>query len=233
MLQFKNISRILTVVLIISLSLITFSTSINEPIFASEVQMDSLTNDEISNAIIRDYPLLISSLKESPDAYGYESGDLDGISFLNPVRFITPDSNIEDLQLGKKLYTLHIPLINKNNEIIAIYTIIKTDNCINGTIGKDFAPMLNKAKSDGIISAALFQNTSGLYVSSLDGQYTLNMKLSKVTEFTDFHVLINNSLKGPYVIINLSEINQTLTDDAKNVMDSWHEEKSISIKSDN
>lgn len=229
MLQFKNIRRILTVVLIISLSLVTFSASANELVLASEIQMDSLTNDEISNAIISDYPLLISSLKESPDAYGYASSDLDGISFLNPVRFITSDSNIEDLQMGKMLYTLHIPLINKNNEIIAIYTVIKTDNGINSTIGKDFAPMLNKAKSDGITSAALFQNTSGLYLSSCVDQYTINMKLTKVTEFADSQVIINNSIKGPYIIINLSEINQALTDDAKNVMDSWHEGKSISI----
>lgn len=86
MIQFNKIRRILTVVLMISLSLITFSISTNLPVFASAVQIDSLTNDEISNAIIRDYPALISSLKESPDAYGYKSYDLEGISFLNPVR---------------------------------------------------------------------------------------------------------------------------------------------------
>ncbi len=218
MIKFTRIRRILTVVLMIFFSLISFSTFINLPVFATDIQIDSLTKDEISNAIIRDYPALISSLKNSPDAYGYTSCDLEGISFLNPVRFITPDYSIEDLQLGKKLYTLHIPLMNKNKELIAIYTIIKTDNGINSTIGKDFAPMLNKAKTDGITDATLFQNANGLFVSASDGQYILNMKLAKVSEFADFQVQKNNLYSCPYVTINLSEVNQALTDDAKSVM---------------
>lgn len=227
MIQTNKIRRILTVVLMIFLSLITFSISTNLPVFASAVQIDSLTNDEISNAIIRDYPALISSLKESPDAYGYKSFDLEGISFLNPVRFITPDYSVEDLQQCKKLYTLHIPLINENKEVIAIFTIIKTENGINSTIGKDFAPMLNKAKTDGIENAKLFQNSNGLFVGASDGRYILDVKLAKVQEFADFQVIDNNSLSGPYVIINLTEINQTLTDEAKNAVNSQIGDRSI------
>lgn len=216
--KFKGLRRILSVVLIISLSLITFSTTCNLPIFASETQVESLTNIEISNAIIRDYPALISSLKSSPDAYGYTSSDLEGISFLNPVRFITPEYSIEDLQQCKKLYTLHIPLMNEKKEVIAIFTIIKTDNGINSTIGKDFAPMLNKAKADGIINVALFQNSNGLFVSASDGRYILNMKLAKVSEFADFQVIKNNTLSVPYLITNLSEVNQALTIEANNAI---------------
>lgn len=117
----KLLSYVLTVVFMLS---ILFATSCRS-VSTAEISSDSISLDDVSAAIKHDYPVLISSLKDSPEAFGFESTNLSGICFLNSVRFITPEYSVDDLQQGKNLHTLHFPLMNENGEIFAVFTIIK------------------------------------------------------------------------------------------------------------
>lgn len=208
---FKKCRKILTIGLIIFIPLLM----IKSQIFSAVFNTGPLTEEEIFSAIREDYPALVSSIKADPEAYGYKSADLEGIRFLNPVRFITADYSSDDLGSGKKLTTLHIPLINESQKILAIFTVIKSDSGINCTIGVDFAPMLNRAKQDGIMKAALLQTTSGLFAASLEGGYILDRNLEQVSGFSELQTLKLKSAAGPYVIIDLWAVNQTLTEVAR------------------
>lgn len=207
----KILSYILTAIGVLSILSATSCQSVSAP----ENTTDSISQDDISAAIKQDYPALISSLKNAAESFGFALTDLSGICFLNPVRFITPEYSLDDLQQGKNLHILHFPLMNENGEIFAVFTIIKTEEGVNSTLGIDFAPMLNKAKFDGIEEVILCQNINGLFVSSTDNQYILNMQLDKVPAVDGMQITESKLLGCPWVILNLCEINQAASEGAQ------------------
>ena len=91
--------------------------------------------------------------------------------------------------------------MNESGEIFAVFTIIKTEDGVNSTLGIDFAPMLNKAKVDGIEEVILCQNINGLFVSSTDNQYILNMQLDKVPAVDGMQITESKLLGCPWVIL--------------------------------
>lgn len=78
--------------------------------------------------------------------------------------------------------------------------------------------MLNKAKDDGIKEVVLYQNTKGLFVSSVDNQYILNMQQVKVSGVDEIMISGSKLLDSPWVILNLCEINQVTSDEAQKAM---------------
>lgn len=85
---------------------------------------------------------------------------------LSPVRIVTKDISNTDLINKEALYVLQFPMVNNSRKIFAIYTIIKTDNNVNATMGVDLAPLLEKVKNDGTANVVLIQNENGIFTLS-------------------------------------------------------------------
>ena len=79
----KIFLNVLTTICLLSI----LSAASCQSVSAPENTTDSISQDDISAAIKQGYPALISSLKSTPEAFGFALTDLSGICFLNPVRF--------------------------------------------------------------------------------------------------------------------------------------------------
>lgn len=136
---------------------------------AAQNTCPSLNDTDISSSISKDYPLLLWNLKNTPQIYGLSASDLNHVKLLSPARFITGDLTDSAFASKSDLYSLHFPTVNQSGKIIAIYTIIKTDDGVNATMGTDFAPMLESAKNSSVGEVFLVQDESGLMAVSNDG----------------------------------------------------------------
>lgn len=100
---------------------------------------------DINYALQNDYPALLAGIRDDPEAFGFSSEELGEISLLSPLRVVTDGYTYEDLLNGEDINILHIPLVNQDGTIIAIFSVIKIDGKISCNLGKDFAPSLEQA----------------------------------------------------------------------------------------
>jgi hypothetical protein len=178
------------------------------PLYAAEARNSSLNDSDIESSIEKDYPLLLWNLKETPQVYGVSAKDLTRVKLLSPVRIVTKDISNTDLTNKEALYVLHFPMVNNSGRIFAIYTIIKTDNNVNATMGVDFAPLLEKVKNDGTANVVLIQDENGIFALSEAGK-TLPLNSNTHSAKSDILSSVTQMSDCPYVFLSLDETNNT------------------------
>jgi len=197
----KLFGSIITAFTLLSLLAVT-------PLYAAEARNSSLNDSDIELSIEKDYPLLLWNLKETPQVYGVSAKDLTGVKLLSPVRIVTKDISNPDLTNKEALYVLHFPMVNNSGKIFAIYTIIKTDNNVNATMGVDFAPLLEKVKNDGTANVVLIQDENGIFALSEAGK-TLPLNSNTHSAKSDILSSVTQMSDCPYVFLGLDETNNT------------------------
>lgn len=172
---------------------------------------EALTEQDIELSLEKDFPVLFSNLKENPELFGVSEKDLSGIKLLYPVRFVViSDGKV----VGEKdPYILYLPMINDNQEIFSVYSILKNDNQISATIGIDFAPMLQGAKNFGITEAVLIQNNNILLLQGKEG-ILIDLNGNKITNDEELSSTMswNELTANPYTVINLTQIHDIFSE---------------------
>lgn len=193
---------------------LTFSLLNTMLIYAAGANDAPLSKTDIESSIKKDFPLLLWNLKENPSVYGLSQEDLLGVKLLSPVRFVTNETSENELASEGELYALHFPMINTKGKIFAIYTIIKTDNHVNATMGVDFAVLLERLKNEGVKNTVLVQNENGIIALTENGRtVSLNGNESSIDQAT--LSLKENFANYPYVSLNLEVINEEYSDKAE------------------
>ena len=193
------------------------------PVYATESSGSSLNETDIESSIEKDFPLLLWSLQQAPSVYGLSQEDLSGVKLLSPVRFVTGETSEDDLVNQKGLYALYFPMMNSNGEIVAIYTIIKTDNYVNATMGVDFAPLLEQLRNEGISDVVLAQDENGIFALTENGR-SVYLDGNEITRNSVALNLEYDSTNYPYVSLNLETINENYSDKAEQAVNNFYPE---------
>lgn len=179
----------------------------------------TLTDKDILSTIIRDYPNLISKLKKSPETEGYNEADLKNISFLNPVAILNSRQISDISRINEVMNTLHFPMINKSGEIFAIYSISISDAGLTSTLGKSFAPMLEKARLDGVEQAVIRRSGNDVFLTDMTLEYCINYRLAPIVLMEEAGVYSENLLNNEYAVLKLTKIDKFTTDRFTRVAD--------------
>lgn len=169
---------------------------------------------DIDYAVQNDYPALLEGIRDDPEAFGFSSEELGEISLLSPLRVVTDGYTYEDLLNGEDINILHIPLVNQDGTIIAIFSVIKLDGKISCNLGKDFAPSLEQAKISGNSEMAMYQSGYEIYPVNVE---KIARKFSETEGYNGSLQAINTSdmkeqlTNAPFISISLTEVNDSLT----------------------
>lgn len=191
------------------------------PAYATESSGSSLNETDIESSIEKDFPLLLWSLQQAPSVYGLSQADLSGVKLLSPVRFVTGETSEDDLVNQKGLHALYFPMMNSNGEIVAIYTIIKTDNYVNATMGVDFAPLLEQLRNEGISDVVLAQDENGIFALTENGR-SVYLDGNEITRNSAALSFEYDSTNYPYVSLNLEAINENYSDKAEQAVNNFY-----------
>ena len=167
----------------------------------------SITREDISYAVEELYPSLLKSILSEPSAFSMTDDELKGLKLCKPVRFVTPESDPDELMNNKNFHVAHLPVINENGRYILIFTVIKDGNNISATLGEDFSEKLNMAVRSGLRSVAFIQNSDGIKVLSTSSPEMTQILGISISDAVKASVgSLNSGLKIPYdLIFDLSD----------------------------
>ncbi|MDH8676959.1 hypothetical protein QE109_02305 [Fusibacter bizertensis] len=157
----KIISILLVVVIIASIS--TYQS------FSEVEGKNEITKTDIQNSvetIVRDS---LKYIESDPESFGFNLNELSNSYFGTPYRIIDIDENFDySVNMG----IVNIPIV-KNDEVIGIINLVKSDGEIFCSIGKDYSNQLTKFFKSQKKDAVLISYDESLFITNLDGDFDL------------------------------------------------------------
>lgn len=208
-----NKIKILSIALtfLIVLSSFNFSSFADDTIKTNNNPSTFITSEEIDTLMETQLGALLNSIRQNPVMHGFSESEFETAYLGSPFTI----SNIGTISSQASNDITYIPIISSDT-IIAIVTLIKNNNEYCITIGKDFAPNLNKCLQETESAVSLIStggNIIGLdnslktfIISNFNSTDIKNVDISLTRNSTDNNVISKNAItECKYIIPEMDE----------------------------